>query len=147
MFRSLRISLESHTFYCGRIAAVKTETRSYVFQTASVEFRHQHCLVIVEGMDDVLRMECLQVAAIGLGSNKVTAEQLDKITRFARQLANNQVLLLPDCDEDGRLDSKICSGDSAKPNFRYDLRGRVRPHPNRQPESLTTGGWYEMSTG
>ena len=73
-----------------------------------------------------LRMECLQVAAVGLGSNKVTAEQLDKITRFARQLANNQVLLLPDCDEDGRLDSKICSGDSAKPNFRYDLRGQVR---------------------
>ena len=54
-------------------------------------------LVIVEGMNDGLPIECLQVAAIGLGSNKVTAKQLDKLTRFSRQLANNQVLLLPYC--------------------------------------------------
>ncbi|HQX53368.1 MAG TPA: hypothetical protein PLY87_29115 [Planctomycetaceae bacterium] len=49
-------------------------------------------------MNDVLRMRCSQVAGLGLGSNKVTTEQLEKLIRYARTVANNQVLLLPDCD-------------------------------------------------
>jgi len=57
-------------------------------------------------MNDVLRMECLQVAAIGLGSNKVTAEQLDKLIRYTRTVANNQALLLPDCYEEGETGFK-----------------------------------------
>ncbi|QDT38382.1 hypothetical protein [Stratiformator vulcanicus] len=58
-------------------------------------------LVVVEGMNEVLRMHDLEVAAIGLGSNRATEEQIAKIVRYARSLADNRVLLLPDCDEEG----------------------------------------------
>jgi len=106
MFWSSQIPLESDVFYRGRDTDVKTETQRDVFQPASVKFRRRHCLVIVEGMNDVLRMECLQVAALGLGRNKVTSEQLEKLFRYTRTVANNQALLLPDCDEEGETEFK-----------------------------------------
>jgi hypothetical protein len=48
------------------------------------------------------------------GSNKVTAQQLDKLTSFARQLTNNCILLMSDCDEKESLGSRNHSGNSAK---------------------------------
>lgn len=57
--------------------------------------------VVVEGMNEVMRMESLNVAAVGLGSNKATETQIEKIVRFANQAGGNRVLLMPDCDDEG----------------------------------------------
>jgi len=58
-------------------------------------------LVVVEGMNDVIRLNELGVAAVGLCSNQATDEQLEKLTRFARAVASNRVVLLSDNDDEG----------------------------------------------
>lgn len=65
------------------------------------ESLRQRGVVVVEGMNEVLRMETLGVVAVGLGSNKATQTQLEKLIRFARQAGDGQIVLLPDCDEEG----------------------------------------------
>ncbi len=84
------------------------------------ESLNRYGLIIVEGMNDVMRLDDLQVAAVGLDSNKVTAEQLEKLTRFARQLANNRTLLMPDCNEEGEscLKDLLWKLDEAQVNVR-----------------------------
>ncbi len=62
-------------------------------------------------MNDVMRMEELNVAAVGLTSNRATDEQVEKLVRFARDVASNRITLLPDCDEAGEGDSKNCYED------------------------------------
>ena len=98
-------------------------------------------VVIVEGMNDVMRLDELQVAAVGLGSNKVTAEQIDKLTRFARQLANNRVLLMPDCDEEGEAGFKDLLWKLTEANIHVRLGWSSKTHLNRQPESLAQAEW------
>ena len=98
-------------------------------------------VVIVEGMNDVMRLDELQVAAVGLGSNKVTAEQLEKLTRFARQLANNRVLLMPDCDEEGESGFKDLLWKLTETGLHVRLGWSSQTHSNRQPESLTQDEW------
>ena len=63
-------------------------------------------VVVVEGMNDVIRLEELGVAAVGLGSNKATAHQINKVIRFARDAASNRVTLFPDCDGEGEAGFK-----------------------------------------
>ena len=58
-------------------------------------------LVVVEGANDVLRLDALGVGAVGRCSNRATPEQIAKIERFAKQAAGNRVVLLPDCDQPG----------------------------------------------
>lgn len=99
-------------------------------------------LVVVEGPNDVMRLDCLGVAAVGLCSNKATDEQVEKITQFARQTAGGCVVLLGDNDSEGengfrdlawrlleRGDLSVRLGWS-----RAMFDGRFR---DRQPESLS----------
>lgn len=58
-------------------------------------------VVVAEGMNEVLRFETLGVAAVGLGSNRATAAQVDKLVKFARRAGGNRIVLMPDCDEEG----------------------------------------------
>lgn len=63
-------------------------------------------LIVVEGANDVIRLDTLGAAAVALGSNRATQDQIAKITCFARATANNQVTLLPDCDEESETGFK-----------------------------------------
>jgi len=101
------------------------------------ESLNRYGLVIVEGMNDVMRLDEMQVAAVGLGSNKVTAEQLDKLTRFARQLTNNRVLLMPDCDEEGETGFRDLLWKLCEVQIQVGVGWTSKNCPNRQPESLT----------
>ena len=58
-------------------------------------------LVVVEGMNDVIRLDELGVCAVGVCSNKATEQQIEMISRFARVVANNRVMLFPDTDREG----------------------------------------------
>ena len=65
------------------------------------EFITQHCLIIVEGFNDVIGLDNLGIPALGIMSNRMTEAQGEKITRFAKQLGVNRVNLMFDCDEAG----------------------------------------------
>ena len=57
-------------------------------------------------MNDVFRKDFLGVAAVGIFSNLATRHQIEKLAKFAQQVANNRVLLLADCDEKGEAGFK-----------------------------------------
>mgnify|MGYP003662759601 CR=1 FL=1 len=105
-------------------------------------------LIVVEGMNEVLRMETLGVAAVGLGSNRATDAQVDKLVRFAQQAGDNRIVLMPDCDGEGEaafkellwqlseasIDVKLgCSSKMFKGKF-----------AGRQPEDFTDDEWAEV---
>lgn len=79
--------------YGGQAARVKEPQIASSLQERGV--------VVVEGMNEVMRMDALGVAAVGLASNKATETQVKTLARFARMAGENRVLLLPDCDEEG----------------------------------------------
>ena len=108
------------------------------------ESLNRYGIVIVEGMNDVMRLDELKVAAVGLGSNKVTAEQLDKLTRFARQLTNNRILLMPDCDEEGEAGFKDLLWKLCEAQVQVRLGWSSRTHASRQPESITYEEWMPL---
>lgn len=66
----------------------------------------KHGLVVVEGMNDVIRLDELGICAVGLCSNRATEQQIDILVKYARQVANNRILLMPDCDEEGEAGFK-----------------------------------------
>ena len=65
------------------------------------ESLNKHGVVVVESANNVVGLSCLGVCAVGLCSNKATQQQIEMVAKFAQQVANNRVLLLPDCDEQG----------------------------------------------
>src|SRR5206468_3719700 len=48
-------------------------------------------LIVVEGPNDVIRLDTLGVPAVGLCSNTITREQADKAAKLARELAGGVV--------------------------------------------------------
>ncbi|MEP3479752.1 MAG: DNA primase [Fuerstiella sp.] len=111
----------------------------------------QHGLVIVEGQNDVHRMGALEVAAVGLCSNRATNQQVDTITRYARTAANNRVLLLPDCDEEGEAGFKdlLWKLNEQQIQTRLGISSSMNNgiFNNRQPEDLTEEEWALIVSG
>ncbi len=65
------------------------------------ESLNRHGLLVVEGANDVIALDALGLAAVGLCSNRATEHQVEKIVRFASSASNGRVTLLPDNDEEG----------------------------------------------
>jgi DNA primase len=63
-------------------------------------------ILVVEGMNDVIRLDADGVPAVGLMSNEITDEQVAKIVRWARRLAGGKVALMLDNDDRGREGAK-----------------------------------------
>ena len=66
----------------------------------------QFGLIIVEGPNDVIALDCLGVPAVGLCSNTATDEQVEKIAQWADDLADGLVTLMLDCDPEGENGAK-----------------------------------------
>lgn len=105
-------------------------------------------VVVVEGMNEVMRMDALGVAAVGLASNKATDTQVKTLTRFARTAGENRVLLLPDCDEEGekgfqellwRLNEQRVQTRVGVSRLMFDGE-----FAGRQPESFTDDEWRRI---
>ena len=95
-------------------------------------------LVVVEEMNDVMRLDELCVCAVGLCSNRATETQVNLITKFARRIAGGRVLLFPDRDEEGTVGFKELLWQLAQ----TDLQVRVVPADiaggvGKQPEDVT----------
>jgi 5S rRNA maturation endonuclease (ribonuclease M5) len=71
-----------------------------------MESLQRYGLFVVEGMNDVIRLDTLGIAAVGTCSNKGTDEQVQKIAKFARLRADGRVVLMPDCDDEGETGFK-----------------------------------------
>lgn len=102
-------------------------------------------VVVVEGMNEVLRMETLGVAAVAITSNKATDTQVEKLVRFAKHAGNNRIVLLPDCDDEGEAGFKTLIWKLAE--RRIDVRlactstmfdGKFR---GQQPEDFSDDDW------
>jgi hypothetical protein len=118
--------------------------RSRLEEPGAREKIKQLGVIIVEGPNDVIALDCLGVPAVGLCSNAVTDAQVQKIARFAHAFADGAVTLMLDCDEEGRNGSGHALTNLAE-------RCRVRlawsaemfggQFRGRQPESLDFGEW------
>jgi len=109
------------------------------------ESLQKYGVVVVEGMNDVIRLEELGVASVGITSNKATDAQLKNLVRFAQQAANNRIMLLPDCDEEGEAGFKDLLWKLAEQQCLLQLASSSRmfdgQFAGRQPEDLTENEW------
>ena len=108
-------------------------------------------LVVAEGPNDIIKLDTLGVAAVGLCSNKATDEQVEKIARFARRTANGRVVLMPDNDPEGEEGFKEllwrlnqCERVTVQLAWSSSMFGGA--FAGRQPESLSFEEWNVVRT-
>lgn len=108
-------------------------------------------LVVAEGPNDIINLDMLGVAAVGLCSNKATDEQVEKIARFARRLAAGRVILMPDNDAEGEEGFKEllwrlnqCERVTVRLAWSSAMFGGA--FAGRQPESLSFAEWNVIRT-
>lgn len=106
-------------------------------------------LVVVEGPNDVIRLDYLDVGAVGLCSNQATDNQIAKIVTFAKQVAGGQVVLLPDCDPEGEsgfkdLLWKLNEHQGTHVRLGWSSAMFDGQFDQRQPESLTDQEWFKI---
>ncbi|WP_339749094.1 hypothetical protein [uncultured Rubinisphaera sp.] len=126
--------------YGGHASRIK---ESYVRESLD-----KYGIVVVEGMNDVLRMETLGVAAVGLGSNKATDTQVEKLTRFAQQTANNRITLFPGCDDEGDAGFQELLWKLAEKRIKVKLGWSSRMFNSQfekhQPEDISPEEWNDI---
>jgi hypothetical protein len=102
---------------------------------------------VVEGPNDVIRLDTLGVPAVALCSNTITREQAAKAACLARRFAEGVVTVFLDEDEEGENGMIQCLGYIAQlvsVRLAWTSKmygGRFR---GRQPESLTIQEWSEI---
>ncbi len=112
------------------------------------DFIQQHGLIIVEGFNDVIGLDNHCVPALGIMSNRMTEQQGEKITRFAKQLGVNRVNLMFDCEVSGIEGAKEALWFFAERQFEARLVWSPAMHEGkytgRQPESLSPADKGEL---
>ena len=106
-------------------------------------------LVLVEGPNDVIRLDTLGVPAVGLCSNRISREQAAKTAQLARELTGGIVTALLDCDPGGEEGMKQCLGYLAQlcsVLLAWTSRLCCGKFKRRQPESLTPHEWTEIQS-
>ena len=107
-------------------------------------------LIVVEGANDVIRLDELGLASVGLCSNRATVTQVEKIKRFAMTAANERVLLMPDNDEEGEAGFKDLLWGLVDRGLRVRLgwsRTRYEGIFNgMQPEKIDEKGWRTINS-
>lgn len=105
-------------------------------------------LVVVEGMNDVIRLDELGVCAIGLTGARATRKQIGTIADFAKRVAGNRILLLPDCDGAGEEGFKelLWRLNESGTNVRLGMSSEMYDgsFSGKQPEDLSQGDWNSI---
>ncbi len=100
-------------------------------------------IIVVEGFNDVMRLDEFQIPAVAVCSNRITDEQIAKVTAWAKQLADGKVTVFFDNDTRGidgakesiwRLSQHVPVLQGWPPGNEDTFRGR-------QPESLSLVEW------
>lgn len=104
-------------------------------------------LLVVEGPNDVIKLEQLGVPAVGLCSNNISRDQAGKVAQLAREVAGGVVTVFLDCDPEGENGMKQCLGYLA-PLVPVRLAWMSKMYGGkfrgRQPESLLPEEWAEI---
>lgn len=106
-------------------------------------------LIVVEGGNDMIRLDALGVPAVGLCSNTITREQAAKAAKLARELAGGIVTVFLDCDDEGEKGMKQCLGYLAQltpVRLAWTSKMFGGKFKGRQPESLIPEEWREIET-
>jgi hypothetical protein len=104
-------------------------------------------LVLVEGPNDVIRLDTLGVPSVALCSNMMSREQAEKAALLARDLGNGVVTVFLDCDPEGLSGMKQCLGYLAQltpVRLAWSDRMYGGKFRGRQPESLAIDEWLEV---
>jgi len=104
-------------------------------------------LIVVEGPNDVIRLDTLGAPAVGLCSNIATAEQITKIARVAKSVAGNRVTLMLDLDAAGEAGTQHALFELAKRGVSVRLgwsAGAGERVKRKQPEELTEEDWQRI---
>lgn len=108
------------------------------------EFLREIGLLVVEGPNDVVALDCLGVPAVGLMSNVITEQQVEKLVRWARNLSRRRIVLMLDGDREGEAGAQHALAALA-PHSDVRLAWSSTSHDGRfqgrQPESLTAEEW------
>jgi len=98
-------------------------------------------MIVVEGPNDVIALDCLGIPAVALCSNTASNEQVEKLTRWAAELAHGQITLMLDCDAEGENGAKQTLWKLAhrsRVRVAWSCEGHGGKFKGRQPESLTS---------
>lgn len=104
-------------------------------------------LIVVEGPNDVIRLDNLGVAAVGLCSNTVTREQVGRISEIAWERCGGCVTLMLDCDSEGDRGAKEALWELAqvcRPRLAWSMEMHEGKFKGKQPEGLTEEEWGEV---
>ncbi len=105
-------------------------------------------LIVVEGFNDVIGLDNLGIPAVAILSNRITVDQVEKITRWSRQLASGKVTLLFDCEQTGDDGAKEAlwllteRGLNTRLGWTQAMHGGA--FRGRQPENITREEWEQM---
>ena len=104
-------------------------------------------IVIVEGPNDVIALDVLGVPAVGLCSNTVTGEQVEKISQLAHAFGGGVVTLMLDCDAEGETGARqalveIAQRCAVRLAWSSEMHGGA--FKGRQPESLSREEWERI---
>ncbi len=112
------------------------------------QFIAQHGLVIVEGFNDVIALDNMGIPALGLGGNRMTVEQVNKLVHWARRLAQGKVVILFDCDQPGDDGAKEALWLLAQRGLQARLGWSQAMYQGkfayREPETLTRDEWQSQ---
>lgn len=104
--------------------------------------------MLVEGPNDVIRLDTLGVPAVALCSNRISREQAVKAARLARELASGIVTIFLDCDLEGEAGMKQALGYLAQlipVRLAWTSNMHGGKFKGRQPESLSDDELTEIT--
>jgi hypothetical protein len=104
-------------------------------------------LLVVEGSNDVIALDCLGVTAVGLCSNTVTKEQARKLSRLAMEHGGGIVTLMLDCDAEGESGARQAVVELAQhcaTRFAWMPSMHGGAFKGRQPELLSKDEWARL---
>jgi hypothetical protein len=104
-------------------------------------------LLVVEGPNDVIALDTLNIPAVGLCSNTITDEQVEKVIRLADSVAGGVVTLMLDCDAEGESGAKLALVEIAQRcpvRVAWSSSMHNGAFKGRQPESLSREEWEQI---
>ncbi len=104
-------------------------------------------LVVVQGPNDVMALDALNVPAVGICSMSLTAAQVEKLAAAARSMKTTLTLMF-DCDEAGELAMRqalVALAEHCPVRFGWSQAMHGGAFKGREPKSLTAEEWGRIA--
>ena len=102
----------------------------------------------VTGFNDVINLDAHGIPALGICSNHITTDQVEKVANWSRQLTAGKVVLLFDCEDTGDEGARDAVWQLLERGLDVRLGWSQAMHGGtfrgRQPESLTEAELREV---